>query len=169
MKVPTCCSSDCRPLPHDHPWDPLPTVCLFGPGRQFTSIFKSKFRRMDRITLKSPIVKSRLLERHINRLLLHASTFGDLDVARHPLDVGVGASAADDDGPTPLRAAAQNGYEALARLLVGAWRRRLGGRLLCIDATAPSGGGRRHGAGTAARGTWRPRLWPTTTGCRRCA
>ena len=53
----------------------------------------------------------------IDRLLLCASTLGDLDIAQHLLEACADPSAVDSDGSTPLHLATENGHEALAQLL----------------------------------------------------
>jgi len=100
--------------------DRLSTVCMFGLGRKLISISKSQFGWMARIklTFYTTFISKPVQRGHADRLLLCASTFGDLDIAQHLLDAGVGVSMADDHGWTPLHRAAQNGHEELAWLLV---------------------------------------------------
>jgi len=96
--------------------DRLSTVCMFGLGRKLISISKSQFGWMARIklTFYTTFISEPVQRGHADRLLLCASTFGDLDIAQHLLDAGVGVSMADDHGWTPLHRAAQNGHEELA-------------------------------------------------------
>jgi len=99
----------------------LATVCLFGLGRKFSSIFKSKFGWMTRMKLWLPtkLISKSVLRSRVVRLLLYASRFGDLEITQHLLDVGVGVSAVNGNGRTALHAAAENGHEALVLQLLG--------------------------------------------------
>jgi len=102
----------------------LSTVCMFGLGRKITSISKSQFGWTACIKLKFPTTFITETEQKgcVHRLLVHASQFGDLDIAQHLLDAGVGVSAmvaaGYDEGRTPLHFAAARGHEAVARLLL---------------------------------------------------
>ena len=102
--------------------DLLTTVCVFGLERKFTSVFNSQFGWMVRIILKLPtkFIPKCIRRGRINKLLLSASTFGDLVIAQHLLKVGADVSAAESFGSTPLHYAALNGHEAVARLLAAA-------------------------------------------------
>ena len=83
--------------------DPLSAVGVFGLSRVFTTIFKTR-----------PLEAGASAD----RLLLLASGFGDLEIARLLIFGGADVSAADKDGWTPLREAARHGHEAIARLLI---------------------------------------------------
>ena len=98
----------------------LSTVCVFGLGRKLASISKSQFGWTANIKLKFPttLISETVQRDRVNRLLLCASNFGDLEIARHLLDAGADVSTAGRDGWTPLRAAAGNGHEAVAWLLL---------------------------------------------------
>jgi len=92
---------------------------MFGLGRKLTGISKTQSGWMACIKLKFTTSISESVQRgRVDRLLHRASTFGDVDIARHLLDAGVGVSPADGEGLTPLYVAARNGHEAVARLLV---------------------------------------------------
>jgi len=82
--------------------DLLSTVCVFGLGRRFTSVFTSQSVRKPRL----------------DQLFLQSCQFGDLDVARLLLSWGADVAAASKDGQTSLYLASENGNEAVARLLV---------------------------------------------------
>ena len=100
--------------------DLLTTVCVFGLERKLTSIFKSQFGWMVRLKLKLTIksISKSVWRDRIDRLLLSASTFGDLVIAQHLLEAGADVSAAASDGTTPLHVAVWNRYDELARLLL---------------------------------------------------
>jgi len=103
--------------------DRLSTVCVFGLGRKLTSISKSQFGWTACIKLKFPAtsISESVQRSRVDQLLCRASRFGDPDIAQHLLGAGVDVSATADDviGRTPLHHAAENGHEALARMLVG--------------------------------------------------
>ena len=96
------------------------TVCVFGLGRKLVSISKSQYGWTANIKLKFPttFISETVQRDRVNRLLLCASKFGDLEIARQLLDAGADVSTADNKGRTPLRAAVENGHETLARLLL---------------------------------------------------
>jgi len=102
--------------------DRLSTVCVFGLGRKLTSISKSQFGWTACIKLKFPAtsISESVQRSRVDQLLCRASRFGDPDIAQHLLGAGVDVSATADDviGRTPLHHAAENGHEALARMLV---------------------------------------------------
>ena len=81
--------------------DPLSSVCVFGLSHMYTTIFKSKPRVED-----------------IDQLLLLASQFGDLEIARLLIDSGADTSVTDESGWAPLHVAAWRGHETVARLLI---------------------------------------------------
>jgi len=95
-------------------------VCVFGLGRMLASTPRSQFGPVDRPKSNKPNsgIFEFLQSHRVNHLLLYASRFGDLDIAQHLLDAGVGASAAYEYAEAPLYVAAQNGHDALARLLL---------------------------------------------------
>jgi len=112
-------------------WDRLSAVCIFGLGRKLASISKSQYGWTANIKLKFPttFISQTVQRNRVDRLLLCAFKFGDLEIARHLLDAGVNVSANEDRGTpllaaadeyrrTPLLAAAENGHEAVARLLL---------------------------------------------------
>ena len=70
---------------HQEGGDRLSTVCVFGLGQKFTRIAKSQLGWMARMKLKLPTkITSKSAQRgRVDRLLLRASAFGDLDIARH--------------------------------------------------------------------------------------
>ena len=105
---------------HNEESDRLSTVCVFGLERKLTSISKSQYGWMARIKLKLPttFICEAVRNDRVDRLLLYASTFGDLEICLHLLDAGVCVSVVDGYGSTPLHAAVRNGHETLARLLV---------------------------------------------------
>jgi hypothetical protein len=98
----------------------LATVCVFGLGRKLTSISNSQFGWVARIKLTSPttFISETIQSYQVAKFLLCASKFGDLDIAQHLLDAGVSVSKVDKHRRTPLHISAENGHEALARLLV---------------------------------------------------
>jgi len=72
-------------------------------------------------------IKLKLPTKHISksvqrgrviRLLICASTFGDLDIAQYLLKAGADVSAVDRYRNTPLHLAAESGHEALALQLL---------------------------------------------------
>jgi len=105
---------------HNEERDRLSTVCVFGLGQKLMSISKSQTGWMASIKVKFPTTSiSETVQRdRLDRLLLCASKFGDLDIAQQLLDAGVGILTTDEKGRTPLHAAAVNGHEAMARLLL---------------------------------------------------
>ena len=102
--------------------DRLSTVCVFGLGRKLTSISKSQFGWTACIKLKFPttFISESVHKGCVDQLQLCASEFGDLDIAQHLLDAGVGVDVSAEDGFrwTPLHFAAQHGHEAAARVLL---------------------------------------------------
>jgi len=75
---------------------------------------------MTRIKLKLPakLISKSVQRGRLVRLLLYASSFGDLEIAQHLLDVGADASVVDSDGRTPLHWAAERGHEVLVLQLL---------------------------------------------------
>ena len=83
--------------------DPLSSVGVFGLSRMFTTIFKTR-----------PLGAGA----SVDWLLLRASEFGDMEIARLLTFGGAGVSASDTYGSTPLHLAALGGHEAVAWLLM---------------------------------------------------
>ena len=83
--------------------DPLFSLCVFGLSPVFETVFKSK-----------PIIEKACM----NQLLLTASKFGELAIARFLIDEGADVSEANKDGWTPLFFAAWEGHESVAQLLI---------------------------------------------------
>jgi len=100
--------------------DILSTICVCGLGRKLSSISKSQFGWMVIIKLNfhNKFISESVQRGCVDRLLLCASTFGDLDIAQHLLNADVDVSAVDRDGNTPLHLAAANGHEAVALQLL---------------------------------------------------
>ncbi|KAI5842745.1 hypothetical protein BZA05DRAFT_439415 [Tricharina praecox] len=78
--------------------------CLFGLRRIFIGVFQPKSKR-NRVRM--------------NRLLLHACTFGDLDIVQLLLDGEADVPAANCWIRTPLHEASSEGHGAVVRLLIG--------------------------------------------------
>jgi len=68
----------------------LSTVCMFGLGRKLIRISKSQHGWTARIELKLPttFISETLQRVSVDRFLLHASNFGDLEIVQHLLDAG---------------------------------------------------------------------------------
>ena len=96
------------------------TICVCGLQRKHSSISKYQFGWMVilKLNFHNTFIFDSVQRGCVNRLLLCASTFGDLDIAQHLLDAGADASAVDSDKSTPLHFAARNGHEALALQLL---------------------------------------------------
>jgi len=100
--------------------DILATICVCGLGRMLFSISKSQFGWMViiKLNLHNTFIFESVQRGCVDRLLLCASTFGDLGIAQHLLDGGADASAVGDDRRTPLHLAVIHRHEALVLQLL---------------------------------------------------
>jgi ankyrin repeat protein len=108
--------------------DVLSSVCLFGLGGKFPTVFNSMSvenagidqpvalrlkRKHSAVSMPQPVEKAQ-----IDRLLLQACRLGDLDITRLLIGVGADITAANKDQQMALHLAAGEGHEAVVRLLL---------------------------------------------------